>query len=202
MKLIGSLTSPYVRKIRVLLLEKGIPFQFVNDSPWEADTRVGDFNPLGKVPVIVSEEHEIFFDSPIIADYLDTLGVYAPQLPADALEALRVRQLEALADGITDAAVAWLLETRRAANQQDARVIERQREKVERGLDRLDARLVQAEWLHGQAFSRADIATACGLLWLDFRLPHFDWRGSRPHLAAYVARLAERPSFAMTPPLA
>ncbi|NSL56884.1 glutathione S-transferase [Uliginosibacterium aquaticum] len=202
MKLIGSLTSPYVRKIRVLLLEKGIPFEFVNDSPWEPGNHVAEFNPLGKVPALVTDTGEIFFDSPILADYLETLGVYPPELPTDALEVLRVKQLEALADGITDAAVVWLLETRRAAEKQDAAVIERQRGKMERGLDAVEARLGSHEFLYGGQFSRADIAMACGLAWIDFRFPAYDWRSSRPALAAHTARVLARPSFEQTIPVA
>ncbi|GAB2901657.1 glutathione S-transferase [Uliginosibacterium flavum] len=202
MKLIASLTSPYVRKIRVLLLEKGIPFEFVNDPPWEAGNHVADVNPLGKVPALLTDENEAFFDSPIIADYLETLGQNAPQLPTDALEALRVKQLEALADGIADAAVVWLLETRRAAEKQDAGVIERQRGKVERGLDAIEVRLASGDWLHGNVFSRADIAIACCVGWIDFRFPAYDWRSSRPALAAHTARLLARPSFVQTVPVA
>lgn len=202
MKLIGSLTSPYVRKIRVLLLEKGIPFEFVNDPPWEPGNHVADFNPLGKVPALVTDEDEVFFDSPILADYLETLGVYAPELPTDALEALRVKQLEALADGITDAAVVWLLETRRPAEKQDAGTIERQHGKVERGLDTLEARLGDREYLYGGQFSRADIAIACCLAWIEFRFPSYDWRSSRPALAAHLARQLARPSFEQTIPVA
>ena len=201
MKLIASLTSPYVRKIHVLLREKNLPFEFVNDPPWEAGSHVADVNPLGKVPALVADSGEVFFDSPVIADYLDTLGAHAPQIPADPLEAVRVRQLEALADGITDAAVVWLLETRRPAEKQEASVIERQRAKVERGLNVLEHRLAASEWLHAHAFSRADIAAACGVLWLDVRLPHFDWRAGRPALAAHAARLAQRPSFVATVPV-
>lgn len=202
MKLIGSLTSPYVRKIRVLLLEKGIPFEFVNDPPWEPGNHVADFNPLGKVPALVTDEGEVFFDSPILADYLETLGVYAPELPTDALEALRVKQLEALADGITDAAVVWLLETRRPAEKQDAGTIERQRGKVERGLDALEKQLGSQAYLYGEAFSRADIAAASGLAWISFRFPAYDWRSTRPALAAHLARQLARPSFEQTIPVA
>lgn len=202
MKLIASLTSPYVRKIRVLLLEKCIPFEFVNDSPWEAGNHVAEVNPLGKVPALVTDDKEAFFDSPIIADYLETLGQNAPQLPTDALAAVRLKQLEALADGIADAAIVWLLETRRSADKQEASVIDRQRAKVERGLDRLETLLDGREWLFGDAFSRADIAVGCCALWLDFRLPTFDWRTTRPALAAYSLRLSQRPSFIQTVPVA
>lgn len=202
MKLIASLTSPYVRKIHVLLLEKKLPFEFVNDPPWEAGSHVADVNPLGKVPALVADDGEIFFDSPVIADYLETLGLHAPQLPSTAREAVHVHQHEALADGITDAAVAWLMETRRPADQQNAASIERQRAKVERGLAVLEKQISGREWLYAHSFSRADIATGCGLLWLDFRLPQFDWRSAHPQLAAYVAKLATRESFVQTVPVA
>lgn len=202
MKLIASLTSPYARKIRILLLEKGIPFEFINDSPWEAATHVPEFNPLGKVPALVADDGEVFFDSPIIADYLETLGVYAPELPADAMQSLRIRQIEALADGIVDAGVSWFLETRRPEDKQMLPAIDRQRGKILRGLDQLEKRAAGQEWIHGDAFSRADIAVATMLLWLDFRLPDFDWRGEHPALAAYAARMAERASFVQTVPVA
>lgn len=201
MKLVGSLTSPYVRKIRVALLEKALPFDFVNDPPWEPGTRVADYNPLGKVPALVTDEGEVFFDSPVVAAYIETLDAAPALLPAPTLEAIRVRQLEALADGITDAGVVWLLETRRSADKQDAGTIARQRGKIERGLDVLEARLAGREWLHGENLSLADIAAGCCLLWLDFRLPQFDWRSGRPVLSAYAARLAQRPSFAQTVPV-
>ena len=105
MKLLASLTSPYARKIRVILAEKALPFELVVDSPWEANTRIPELNPLGKVPVLVADSGETFFDSPVIAGYLDTLGAPPALLPGDALDAVRVRQTEALADGVTDAAV-------------------------------------------------------------------------------------------------
>lgn len=202
MKLIGSLTSPYVRKIRVVLLEKQLPCEFVIDPPWEPGTRVADYNPLGKVPALVTDEEEVFFDSPVVAAYLETLGAAPALLPAAALESIRVRQLEALADGITDAGVAWLLETRRPPEKQDDGTIARQRAKVERGLDVLARRLAGKDWLYGDSLSLADVATGVCLLWLDFRLPQFDWRSSRPVLDAYARRLAQRPSFAQTVPVA
>lgn len=200
MILIASLTSPFARKIRVLLLEKGLPFELVVDVPNTPGSQVAAFNPLGKVPALVTEVGETFFDSPVIADFIDLISPAAPALPADPLDALRVHQLEALADGITDAGVIWVLETRRAASQQDESLIDRQLAKLERGLDALELRLGDNDWLLPAGFSRADIAAACALLWLDFRLPQYAWRNGREQLANYVARLAERPSFACTVP--
>jgi glutathione S-transferase len=201
MKLIGSLTSPYVRKIRILLLEKQCAFEFVNDSPWEAATHVADVNPLGKVPALLSDSGEAFFDSPVIADYLEIIDSNTPHLPGDAMEAIRIKQLEALADGITDAGVAWLMEIRRPAEKQDPAPIARQRGKVERGLGVLEQRLAHSQYLYGDALSRADIATGCCLGFLDFRLPEYDWRGNHPALTAYASRLAARPSFTQTVPV-
>ena len=121
MKLVVSLTSPYARKIRVVLAEKGLPFELEVDIPWLADTRVPGYNPLGKVPALVADDGEVWFDSPVIVEYLDTLAGPA-LLPADRLAALPVRQAEALADGITDAAVAAFLEGMRPAERQEQQV--------------------------------------------------------------------------------
>lgn len=120
MKLVASLTSPYARKIRVALAEKNLPFELEVDIPWLADTRVPSYNPLGKVPALVADDGELWFDSPVIAEYLDTLA--GPLLlPADRAAALPVRQAEALADGITDAAVAAFLESHRPPEKQIGR---------------------------------------------------------------------------------
>ena len=103
MKLVGSYTSPFVRKLSILLLEKGITFEFINELPYNADNGVAQFNPLGKVPVLVTEEGECWFDSPIIAEYIELMNVAPAMLPRDPLESLRVRKIEALADDIMDA---------------------------------------------------------------------------------------------------
>ncbi len=200
MRLVCSLTSPYARKIRVLLAEKKLPFELVEDVPWNADTRVPEFNPLGKVPALVAADGRIWFDSPVIAEYLDTEYPSPQMIPADRRAALPVRQSEALADGVTDAAVALFLERKRPAEQQDAATIERQLGKIERGLAALAERVHQAEGLdHGQ-LSVADIAAGCMLAYLDFRSPEIDWRGTHPVLAQYADRLLARASFAATVP--
>ena len=102
MKLIGSYTSPFVRKISILLLEKGIEFEFVNEQPYNAENGVAQYNPLGKVPALVTDEGDYWFDSPIIAEYIELLGVAPAMLPADPKAALVMKQIEALADGIMD----------------------------------------------------------------------------------------------------
>lgn len=118
MKLIGSYTSPFVRKISVILLEKRIPFEFVNESPYSESNGVARYNPLGKVPALVTDDGECWFDSPVIAQYLELLGVAPPMIPADPRAALRMRQLEALADGVMEAAQALVREKARPGAQQ------------------------------------------------------------------------------------
>lgn len=199
MKLVASLTSPYARKIRVALAEKSLPFELEVDIPWLADTRVPSYNPLGKVPALVADDGELWFDSPVIAEYLDTLA--GPLLlPADRAAALPVRQAEALADGITDAAVAAFLEGMRPAERQDPAAIERQLGKISRGLTALEARVAQRKGCAGEALSIADIAIGCTLGYLDLRFAHLGWRASHPQLAAWAAGLLARPSFTTTAP--
>ena len=200
MKLLASLTSPYARKIRIILAEKGLPFELVVDSPWEAQTRVPDFNPLGKVPALVTDGEEVFFDSPVIAAYLETLNVAPHLLPHDPLEAVRVRQLEALADGINDAAVTALLESRRPEGQRSDADIARQMEKIERALAELERRATGRTWLHGDSLSLGDIAVGVALAYLDLRHAQYAWRPAHPALAALAVRMFARQSFADTTP--
>ncbi|OYD55780.1 glutathione S-transferase [Thauera propionica] len=200
MKLLASLTSPYARKIRVVLAEKKLPFELVVDSPWEANTRVPTLNPLGKVPVLVADDGEAFFDSPVIVGYLETLGAEPWLLPAEPLACVRARQAEALADGITDAAVTALLESRRPDGERSAREIERQHDKIERGLVELEARVGSRRGFDGATLQIGDVAAGCALGYLDLRFPTLDWRGRHPALATYAARLLARPSFVDTTP--
>jgi len=200
MKLFASLTSPYARKIRIILAEKGLPFELVVDSPWEANTRIPTLNPLGKVPALITDSGEVFFDSPVIAGYLETLDTAPQLLPTDRLDAVRVRQLEALADGVTDAAVTALLESRRPDGQRSELEMDRQMEKLDRGLDELERRASGRTWLHGDSLGLGDIAVGVALGYLDLRFAHHEWRAQHPALAALAERLFARPSFASTKP--
>lgn len=200
MKLLASLTSPYARKIRILLAEKNLPFELVVDSPWEANTRVPEVNPLGKVPALVLDNGEVFFDSPVIAGYIETLAAQPALLPAGGIERVRVRQTEALADGILDAAVAAFLESRRPEAQQSAPSIERQFDKIGRSLDELEKRAAGHPWFDGETMQLGDITVGVALAYLDLRLPQVDWRSGRPALKSLAERLFARPSFTATLP--
>ena len=110
MKLIGSTASPYVRKVRIVLAEKKLDYQFVPENVWADDTTITSANPLGKVPCLVMEGGEAVFDSRVIVEYLDTLSPVGKLLPPSGRERAEVKTWEALADGVADAAILARLE--------------------------------------------------------------------------------------------
>ena len=201
MKLIGSLTSPYVRKVRVVLAEKNLPYDFVNDPPWAADSVVPDYNPLGRVPALVTDDGTTLFDSNILIEYLELSAPVPAFLEREPRAALQQKQLIVLADGIMEAGIAILLEGRRPLQKQQAEWVGRQHGKIERGLAALEKHASDREWLHGGAISAADITAGCMLFWLDFRMAGFDWRAQFPALRVLAERLGTRPSFAQTVPV-
>jgi len=198
MKLYGSLTSPYVRKCRILVKEKGLACEFVVADAWAADSPVPALNPLGKVPVLEHHDGSSLFDSPVILEYLDSLKPPALLAPGGE-ERWQMLRIQALADGILDATVTRLLETRRPAAQQSAENIQRQEQKIARALAYAD-RLPRGEaYLLENRFTVADLCLGVALEYIDFRYPH-DWRGRHPRLALWLAGIATRPAFAETVP--
>jgi len=199
MKLIGSLASPYVRKVRVVMAEKKLDYQFEIEDVWASDAILAS-NPLGKVPCLVMEGGEAVFDSRVIVEYLDSASPVARLIPDDIRQRIQVRRWEALADGCTDAIVALVGEKRRSAAQQLARNIARQQGKIDRALATMAEDLGARNWCSGEAYSLSDIAVACSLGYLDLRLPELNWRKSYPNLQKLTDRLAQRPSFKDTAP--
>ena len=198
MKLVGSRTSPFVRKIRVLLAEKQIACDFVEENPWSPDSGVAKFNPLNKVPALVMDEGECLYDSPVIAEYLDSLpGVTF--IPAALNERVRVRRDEALGDGIADAGIAIFLERKREAARQDPAWIARQGDKVSAGIAALAKSVAARPATGARRMTLGDIACGCALFWLEFRLPEFRWRDDAA-LRAWAENLESRASFAATRP--
>lgn len=200
MKLIGSLTSPYVRKIRIVLAEKKIDYDLVLDSPWAEDTQVASLNPLGKVPVLVLDDESTLFDSRVIAEYLDTVAPNNRLIPASGRERISVKRWEALADGVLDAAVAAFLESRRPDGERSASWIERQRGKIALTLKAMSDELGEQPWCHGNSLSLADIAVGCALGYVVFRLGDIPWNSQYPNLSHLYDKLMQRPSFAETVP--
>jgi len=202
MKLVGALTSPYVRKVRIVMAEKKLDFQLVLEDVWGSDAILAS-NPLGKVPCLVMEGGEAVFDSRVIVEYLDTLSPVGKLIPASGRERVEVRTWEALADGVLDACILARLEanwTGRAPLERSQAWIERQMARVHAGIAAMGRGLGDKPWCAGNHFSLADVAVGCALGYLDFRFAHIDWRGSQPQLARLAEKLATRPSFVDTLP--
>lgn len=202
MKLIGSLTSPFVRKVRIVAAEKFIDYELVVDVPWSADTQVPNFNPLGKVPVWVLEEGKTLFDSRVIVEYLDSVSPAGHVLPKEPRPRIAVKRWEALADGVCDAAAMVFLERKRPEAQQNPEWVTRQLGKVSAGLKSMSDDLGQQTWCTGEFFCLADIAVGCALGYLEFRFPEIDWRRSHPNLSELYDRLMQRETFKDTVPVA
>ncbi|MGE5338877.1 MAG: glutathione S-transferase N-terminal domain-containing protein [Gemmatimonadota bacterium] len=201
MRLIASLTSPYVRKVRIVMAEKRIDCQLELEDVWSPDTRIKEANPLGKVPCLIMEDGGAVFDSRVIVEYLDTMTPIGKLIPAAGRERAEVRTWEALADGILDASILARLEaTLRAPEQQSQKWIERQMGKVHSGLKAMSLGLNDKPWCNGHAYTLADIAAGCALGYLDFRFPDLGWRDTYPNLGKLHEKLAARQSFIDTQP--
>lgn len=202
MKLIGSLTSPYVRKVRVVMAEKKLDFQLVLEDPWNADVVIKS-NPLGKVPCLVMEGGEAVFDSRVIVEYLDALSPVGKLIPPPGRERVEVRTWEALSDGVLDALVSARLEATWGGRKEGERSqawIDRQLRAVNASLKAMSQGLGEKPWCSGIHFTLADVAVGCALGYLDFRFPQIDWRGTYPNLQRLSEKLATRQSFIDTAP--
>jgi glutathione S-transferase len=198
MKLIGAVTSPYVRKVRIVMAEKKLDYQFVQEDVWSADTTIGASNPLGKVPCLVMEGGEAVFDSRVIVEYLDGLSPVGKLTPPSGRERAEVKTWEALADGVLDAAILARLEAtwpHRSAEQRSQAWIERQMGKIHASLKSMSQGLGDKPFCSGIHFSLSDVAVGCALGYLDFRFPVISWRNDYPNLAKLSEKLALRQSF-------
>jgi glutathione S-transferase len=202
MKLIGSLTSPYVRKVRIVMAEKKLDYHFVQEDVWTSEAIVKS-NPLGKVPCLEMEGGEAVFDSRVIVEYLDTLSPVGRLIPERGRERTEVRTWEALGDGVIDASVLARLEQTwpgRGETQRSEAWIDRQMSKVHAALKAMSQGLGEKPWCTGIHFSLADIAVGCALGYLDFRFAHVGWRADYPNLMRLHTKLAARQSFIDTAP--
>jgi len=201
MKLIGSLTSPYVRKVRVVMAEKKLDYHLVLEDVWGSDAMLKS-NPLGKVPCLVMEGGEAVFDSRVIVEYVDTLSPVGKLIPPSGRERVEVRTWEALADGLCDAAILARMEAtwsgREGARSQAW--IDRQMVRVQSAVKAMSLGLGDKPWCNGNHFTLADVAVGVALAYLDFRFAHIDWRTDHPNLAKLSEKLATRQSFIDTAP--
>jgi glutathione S-transferase len=203
MKLIGSTSSPYVRKVRVVMAEKKLDYAFITEDVWGSGTTISSSNPLGKVPCLIMEGAEALFDSRVIVEYLDTLSPVGKLIPTVGRERAEIKTWEALADGLLDASILARLEatwTGRTKAQRSQVWIDRQMVKVNGALQAMNHGLGDKPYCAGIHFSLADIAVGCSLAYLDFRFAHLPWRTDYPQLVRLLDKLMLRPSFADTVP--
>ncbi len=203
LKLIGATTSPYVRKVRIMMAEKKLEYTFVEENVWAADTTINHANPLGKVPCLILDAGEALFDSRVIVEYLDILSPVGKMIPASGRERAEVKTWEALADGLLDASILARLEATwagRTEEQRSLKWIDRQLTKVGDSLKAMSVGLGEKAFCSGIHMSLADIAVGSALGYLDFRFPEIKWRNSYPNLAKLQEKLMQKQSFIDTIP--
>ncbi len=200
MKLWHSPTSPYVRKVMVVAFENGLAERIERIPARAPESGLEAANPLGKIPTLATDEGEILYDSPVICEYLDSLGEGqgdgAKLFPASGKERWKALRLQALADGVLVAAVLRVMESRRPEKRRSAKWDEWQKRKVVRGLDKLEKEAPDL----GGAVTIGHVAIGCLLSFLDRRFGDDDWRAGRPALAGWYEEFAKRPSMAATAP--
>lgn len=203
MKLIYAGTSPYARKVRIVLAEKKLDYQSCLENPWAPDTTVTASNPLGKVPCLILEGGEVVFDSRVIVEYLDTLSPVGKLIPTNGRERAEVKTWEALADGLLDAAVTVRMEqtwAHRKDSERSQAWIDRHLDKISAALKSMSQGLGDKPYCGHVHMNLADIALGVALGYLDFRFAHIDWRTPYPNLARLFEKLSQRQSFIDTVP--
>lgn len=193
-QLISATPSPYARKVRIALAEKGIAFELLTEVPWNDTTSTPKFNPLEKLPVLILEDGSSVYESSYILQYLELKYPTPPMLPADVDGILAARKLEVLCDGVCDALVLTFFERLRGEGASPEWTA-RQRRKIDGGVKEM-ARLVgKGDWAVGDRFSLGDIAAGTLVGFMAVRFPELPWRTQYPNLAALSDRLEQRPSF-------
>ncbi len=203
-KLLSATPSPYARKVRIQLAEKGIPFELITEVPWNSMTQTPRWNPLEKLPVLIIEDRQGhsqgIFESRFINEWIELKHPEPPLVPKEVDGILAVKRFEVIADGACDALVLMLFEKARDEDKRSAPWLARQQRKVDGALRELARVLGDKAFCHGHTFSMADVATGTLLGYLAVRWPQMNWRQTHPNLAAYSQRMEQRPSFAGTRP--
>ncbi|MCW2285021.1 glutathione S-transferase [Rhodoblastus acidophilus] len=195
MKLYFAPASPFSRKVRIAAALLGLSVELVPTETINPADPIRQKNPLGKIPTLETDDGDCIFDSAVIAAWLDDQAGGGRIVPRDPKARTRALVLEALADGLADAAVLVIYETRyREPGERSAKWVAHQGEKIERAL----ARLEQAPpALEGEP-DIGQIALACALGYLDLRFSG-EWRTNHPGLVAWLDDFAQKiPAFAAT----
>ena len=201
MKLLGTHSSPYVRKVRIAFEEKHIQYDYVIAPPADPNSGVSKYNPLGKIPVLICDDGKCIYDSSVIVEYLDALGGPPKLIPDSFVDYIQVKRWQALGDGIVDSAILISRNQRQPpAMRQSADWHLSQQKKIDAGLATMESELDSRTFCYGNTFTLADIACGMVLGYLDHALPRLDWRNSFLRLKKHAKRLAERASFRNTLP--
>ncbi len=200
-RLISATPSPYARKVRIALAEKGLPFELLTEVPWDSTTTLPRHNPLEKLPVLLLPDGGSVYESSYILQWLELKHPETPLLPDGIDGVLAARRYEVLCDGVCDAMVLTFFERQRREGASEA-WLARQRRKIDGGLAEIARLLGDRDWTVGDRFSSGDIAAGTVVGYLAVRFPELPWRERHPNLAALSDRLEARPSFRASVPYA
>lgn len=195
LRLISATPSPYARKVRIALAEKGIPFELQTEVPWDSTTRTPQYNPLEKLPVLILNDGSSIYESRFILEYLEAKYPVPPMLPDDIDGKLAARQVEVLCDGVCDAFVLLFFERHRVLEHRSQAWMARQQRKIDGGISALARIAGDRDYVVGDRFGLADIAAGTVTGYLSVRWPEYPWRAHHPNLSTLSDRLEQRPSF-------
>jgi glutathione S-transferase len=199
--LISATPSPYARKVRIALIEKGIPFELQTEVPWDSTTSTPRYNPLEKLPVLICPDGSSVYESRFILEYLELVHPMPALVPSDLEGLLAAKRLEVLCDGVCDALVLMFFEKQRGPGTESREWTARQLRKVNGGIAEM-ARLVgNRSFAVGDSFSLGDIAAATATGYMSVRWPTINWRAQYPGLARHNDRMDLRPAFAQSRPV-
>ncbi|WP_295031775.1 glutathione S-transferase N-terminal domain-containing protein [Shewanella sp.] len=200
LQLIGVARSPFVWKLRVILVEKGLAYTLVDEYPSATNDAIIKYNPLGKIPVLLTETQQVLCESKFIAQYLTSFTGGINLVPTEMNQVIEAQQVEVVADGICDAMIAIIYEQRRDEKLQCADAVQLQFEKILRGVSFLNTQIDAKSWMVGDHFSIADIASVTAYTWLKSRYEDYAWQAEFTSLDAHASKILVRESMQVTHP--
>ena len=202
LKLLSATPSPFARKVRVVLLEKKVPFELITVNPWNLTSDVERVNPLGKIPVLIPDNEETIYESSFIIEWLEVNYPKPALIPSNPAEALHSKKIQVLADGICEAFILLFFEQLRAEALQSKPWADRQLKKIENGLTALEQLMPNNGFCVGNRFTIADIAVVALADYFSLRFKEYNWQSKFKKMSALVARQSGRLSFLETMPSA
>jgi glutathione S-transferase len=209
--LISATPSPFARKVRIALIEKGVEFVVQNEVPWHADTQTSRYNPLEQLPILIPDDGDPVFESTYLMDWVEYRYPHPSMLPDDPDLAMQARLVHVIAEGVVDAMLLLFWEMQRDSVSADW--TKRQLRKVKGGLADLDRRVGEREFIVGDRFGMADIAVIAMLgahdtmvevqmipAWQQYAPDMDSWRELYANLVRFEAHHRDRPSVMSTGP--